>query len=195
MNYNNAYTSSGIKRYNNIVIRTLYAPEYSSLMMSFYKTHLTFAFSPYSGKNESGFPQYDIKRHVSTTVDHEGAAALYLIVKKILQGDEMPTRLILPRYHQATLTFKYEPDESNQMRAYLLLDKNRETIPFQFAIHQYQVKENGQVVTKTIQSGLMAFEKVLEAYLTSTDAAKYLNKSAGEGDSAFGVAQQSAPWL
>lgn len=176
MNYNNTFTRTNQKTYNNVIIRNLYAPDYSFLTMSFFKTNLAFGFTPYVGTDNTGRSQYDKNRYASTTVDYEGAAALYLAAKSILNGDERPTQLILPRGHQATLIFKYEPDERNQMWAYLILDKSGETIPFRFAIQQCQVKENAQIVTKIIQSGLACFEKTLEGYLTNVSDGQSTDK-------------------
>lgn len=66
------------------------------------------------------------------------------------------------------------------MSAYLVIDKNGETILFRFGIHQYKVKQNGQMVTKVIQSGLGVFVKTLNAYLTGIGTDLHLNKLSEE---------------
>lgn len=168
--------------YNNVIIRTLYASGFSSLAMSFFRsnlTFLTFGFAPYAGKDGRGFDRYDGTQYASTTVDYEGAAALYMATKSILDGNESPIQLVLQRGHQTTLTFKCEPDDCNQMRTYLILDKNGKTIPFRFKIQQYWVKENGRTVTKIIQSGLTVFMKTLEIYLTAVDDSQFSSKFQG----------------
>jgi len=57
-----------------------------------------------------------------------------------------------------------------------MINKNNESITFRFNIHKYEVKENGQVVTKVIQTGLGVFAKILDGYLTGIGADRHLNK-------------------
>jgi len=58
----------------NTYIRTIYSPDLSSLTMSYYKQSLTFSFTPYIGKDNRGFDQYDNKSFISTTVDCKGGS-------------------------------------------------------------------------------------------------------------------------
>lgn len=165
---------------NNTFIRTLYAPEFSCVSMSFFKTNLTLSFVPYVGKDNRGFSQYSNQKFLSTTVNYEGAAALYLATMPILDGNENQKQLVLPCSNNTTLIFDYLPEQNNQMTAYLVIDKNGVTIPFRFAVHQFKVKENGQMVTKIIQSGLGVFAMTLEAYLTDIGADLHLSKLSEE---------------
>lgn len=161
---------------NNTYIRTLYAPEFSYVRMSFFKTNLTLNFVPYLGKDNIGRSQYSQTEFISTTVNYEGAAALYLAATSILDGNKNQVELVLPCSNNVTLIFECKPDENNQMTACLVIDKNNGTIPHRFGTMQYRVKENGQMVTKVIQSGLGVFAKTLDAYLTGIGADLHLNK-------------------
>ena len=164
----------------NTYIRTLYSPGFSFLMMSFFKTNLTLNFVPYLGKDNVGRSQYSKTEFLSTTVNYEGAAALYMTAMPILDGNESQVELVLPCSNDATLIFEYKLDQNNQMSAYLVIDKNNETIPFRFGTHQFRAKENGQMVTKVLQSGLGAFTKTMEAYLSGIGADLHLSKLSEE---------------
>lgn len=165
---------------SNTYIRTLYSSGFSFLMMSFFKTNLTFNFAPYLGKDNVGRSQYSKTEFLSTTVNYEGAAALYMTAMPILEGNESQMELVLPCSNQATLIFEYKLDQNNQMSAYLLINKNNSTMTFRFGTMQYKVKENGQVITKVVQSGLGAFAETLDGYLTGIGADLHLNKFSKE---------------
>jgi hypothetical protein len=62
------------------------------------------------------------------------------------------------------------------METVLTLNKANNTIPFKFATQQIQVKENGQFVTKYIESQLGAFGKILDGYLSGINADRHLDK-------------------
>jgi hypothetical protein len=62
------------------------------------------------------------------------------------------------------------------METVLTLNKGNASIPFKFSTQQVQVKENGQYVTKQIESQLGAFGKILEGYLTGINADRHLDK-------------------
>lgn len=165
---------------NNTYIRTLYAPGFSSLMLSFFRTNLTLNFAPYLGKDNVGLSQYSKTEFLSTTVNDEGAATLYLSAMPILDGNGSQMELVLPCSNNATLILKYKPDQNNQMSTYLLINKNNRTIPFRFGTMQCRIKENGQMVTKVIQSGLGAFVKILDAYWSGIGSDLHLNKLSEE---------------
>lgn len=88
--------------------------------------------------------------------------------------------LVFPYSNNATLIFENKLDQDNQMGAYLLINKNNGTMNFRFGTMQYRVRENGQVITTVIQSGLGAFVKTLEAYLTRIGTDLHLNKLSEE---------------
>jgi hypothetical protein len=77
--------------------------------------------------------------------------------------------------NKAALIFECKP-EDNQMAAYLTIEKNGQSIPFKFKTQQVQFKENGQTITRVIQSGLGAFAKMIEGYLVATGSERHLSK-------------------
>ena len=166
----------------NTYIRCLYSQGYSSLMLSFLKTNLVFGFTPYIGKDSTGQSQYCREKFLSTSVNYEGASYFYqtamLIIKETDPKKQITAKLLCN--NNTTLILEYKPDEDNQMSAYLVINKNNDTIKFKFKIYQYQEWEEGQVVTKIIQAGLGLFLKVLEAYLIGTGANNHLNKLSEE---------------
>ena len=166
---------------SNTIIKTLYSEGFSSLMMSYYKYILVLTFNPYIGKNNVGFPQYNIKTFLSTSVNYEEAALFYLTAMSILEGKNADKEIsaVLTR-NNATLTFEYKPDQNNQMTAYLVINKNNQIIPFRFNTKTYQAQENGQMITKVVQAGLGVFAKTLESYMTGTGITNHLNKSIEE---------------
>lgn len=113
-------------------------------MMSFFKTNLTLNFVLYLGKDNIGRSQYSRTEFLSTTVNYEGAATLYLVAMFILDSNENQVEIVFPCINNAILIFECKPDENNQMTAYLVIDKNNGTIPFRFRTMQYRVKENDQ---------------------------------------------------
>jgi len=151
-------------------------------MMSFYQADLTLSFRPYIGKDYRGLSNYCHKTFLSMAITYEGAALFFITAMRIIDGRDSDKQIqaMFTRVNGATLTFEYKPDENNQMTAYLVIDKNNLVIPFRFSTHTYQVKENGQMVTKIMQSGLIAFVKVLEGYLTGVGSDNHVNKLGDE---------------
>jgi hypothetical protein len=159
------------------VIRNLYSPGFSSIVVSFYNYNLSFGFSRYIGKNNAGMSEYE-KSYLTTTVNYEGAALLYQIAMLIIYGkySENEIKTVLQCNNNATLTFEYKYDQNNQFVAYLTINKNNESISFKFATHTYKVKEDGQIITKVMQSGLGVFAKIIDGYLTATGADRHSDK-------------------
>jgi len=162
----------------NTVIRFLYSPGYSSLRLSLYAYNLVFSFSPHIGKDNRGFDKYCTKRFSSTSVNYESASFFYQTAMSIITGENSNKEIlaVLQCSNNTTLTFEYKPNQNNQMCAHLAIAKNNEVYHFLFPTHQYQVKENGQTVTKVIQSGLGVFAKTLDGYLTGIGADNHLSK-------------------
>lgn len=160
----------------NLYVRALYSVGFSSLLMSFFKTNLVFRFIPYDGVDNKGLPKLNRTMFLSTSVNYDSAAFLYLAAMSILDGKEEEIEAVLQCSNNTTLLFEYKPDENNQMASYLVINKNNQTIPFRFLTHQFQVRENGRWVTKVVQSGLGVFAKVLNGYLTGIGADLHLSK-------------------
>jgi hypothetical protein len=134
-------------------------------------------FFRYDGKDNADRSHYDLKNGLTTTVNYEGAFYLYQTGMSILNdiNSEKEIRGVLPCY-KATLIFEYKREQDNQMAVYLTIEKNNQSILFKFMTHPVQVMENGQMVTKVIQSGLGAFVKTVEGYLTGIGADLHLSK-------------------
>ena len=159
-------------------------------MMSFYNTNLSLCFCRYIGKNNAGLSQYDTNNLVTTTINYEGASLLYQIAISILNGknSENEIKAVL-QCNNAALIFDYV-SEGSQMVAYLSIDKNNQSITFRFSTHTYQVKNDGQLITKVVQSALGAFAKTVEGYLTGVGADRHLAKMPDDTDESQGDNQQ-----
>jgi hypothetical protein len=158
-------------------MRNFYAPGYSSMTLSFFNWNLSLRFYRYSGKDKDGFDRYDLKNGITTTVNYENASYLHQTAMLILKGinTEKEIKAELPCYN-ATIILEWKPDHDNQMAAYLSIEKNDQSISFRFRTHTVKVMENGQMVTKVIQSGLGAFAMTLESYLNGTGIDFHLYK-------------------
>jgi hypothetical protein len=119
--------------------------------------------------------QYDMKAGQVTTVDFEGAFALYNVSKQIIEGSIQEVSLSIP-CNGAKLTFERKLSTNGSMETVFSISKNNVTIPFVFATIQQQVKQNGQIVTQTIETGLGAFMKTIDGYLTGINADRHLDK-------------------
>jgi hypothetical protein len=166
------------KENTNIFIRGLYSPGYSSLIISFFKGNLVFKFVPYVGKDARGFSRYSKETFLSTSINYGGASYFLLTAMSILYGEEADRQLVAeyPCSNGATLTLENKPDENNQMRAYLVINKNKVTIPFSFDIQPYKLMVDGRMVPRIHQSGLGVFAFALEGYLRSTGINAHLSK-------------------
>lgn len=162
----------------NTYIRTLYSEGLSSIMIGFFNENLSFSFAPCIGKNHSGFDQFDIPKSLRTTINYEMASFLYQLAMSVVNGKYAEQQIsgVIHCNNNTTLIFEYKPDQYNQMGSCLTINKNNEMISFKFKTHIYRVKENGQMITKIIQSGLGALAKTLDGYLTGINADGHLNK-------------------
>ena len=166
----------------SMFIRALYSKGLSYLQMSFYQRNFSFRIVPCNGtKNSSlGFPtdRYDESQALITSANYEGAAALYQAAMSILNdkyaGNQV--KITIPCNNDTTLELEYRPDQDNQMATFLAINKNNMTNSFKFSTHSYTVRENGQMVTKIIQSGLGAFAKTIDGYLCGVGADLHLSK-------------------
>ncbi|MDR1334534.1 MAG: hypothetical protein LBJ71_04935 [Holosporaceae bacterium] len=168
------------QKYINTVLRNFYAPGYSYITVAYFNTNLSLRFYRYIGKhNKNGFDQdiYDLPNGMTTTVNYEGASYLHQAAMSILKdiNSEKEIGAVL-QCNKAALILECKSDQGNQMAAYLVIEKNNQSIPFKFITHTVQVKENGQTVTKVVQSGLGAFAKTIEGYLIDIGASLHLSK-------------------
>ena len=95
-----------------------------------------------------------------------------------------PAQYLIRCNKQTSLLFENDAGTTR-----LIIEKGKDKIVFQFPIHEYKVKEDGRLVTKIIQAGLIVFVEILEAYLTAIGADRQQDKQAGIG---FGGSQAQA---
>jgi hypothetical protein len=160
----------------NTQIRNFYSEGISYLNISFFNTNLSFKFYPFTGKDENGKSNYDMKACQATTVNFEGAYSLYKVAEDIINGKVNATNLPIPCAGGASLTLERKLAQDGKMETLFTINKNGISIPFKFQTINQQVNENGTIVTKTIESGLGAFMKTIDGYLTGINAERHLNK-------------------
>lgn len=156
-------------------IRNMYSDGMSYMNIKFYNTNLSFQLYPFTGKDQNGRSKYDMKNGQQTTVNFEGAYALYHAAKDIIDGKIQQTTLSVP-CNGASLVLERKLGMNGQMETVFSISKNNMTIPFKFNTIQQQVNINGQIQSQTIETGLGAFAKTIEGYLTGINADRHLDK-------------------
>ena len=162
---------------SNLHLRTLYAPGFSFMTMSYYRTnyvHLILKLVPYIGVDKRGLSQYSKNHYISTSLAPDGAELLLTPVRSILNGTapEKPIEVQIACKSGKSLTFEYkpDPDRDNQISAFMVAKEGNLSIPFRFPIHQHDVWEDGKMVTKVVLSGLGAFALTLDGYIRDSGA-------------------------
>ena len=156
-------------------IRNMYSDGMSYMNIKFYNTNLSFQLYPFTGKDQTGRSKYDTKNGQQTTVNFEGAYALYKAAKDIIDEKVQQTTLSVP-CNGASLILERKLGMNGKMETVFSITKNNMTIPFRFNTIQQQVNINGQVQTKEIETGLGAFCKTIEGYLTGINSDRHLDK-------------------
>lgn len=158
-------------------IRNFYSEGISYLNIKFFNTNLSFQFTPFVSKDATGRSTYDQQKSLMTTVNFDGAFALYNVANDIIQGKTIQEVLLtIPCAGGATLVIDRKLGQNGQMETYFVISKNNNSIPFKFNTSQVQIKENGQMITKTIETGLGAFVKTIDGYLVGINADRHLDK-------------------
>lgn len=157
-------------------IRNLYCDGLSCLNIRFYNTNLSFQFYPFLSKDQNGRVTYDLKHGQMTTVNYEGAYALYKLSQDITDGKVQEASLSIPCAGNAYLILERKLSNNGEYETFFTLNKNNVSIPFRFATTKLQVKNNGQIQTITIESGLGVFLEVINGYLTGINADRHLDK-------------------
>lgn len=157
-------------------VRNMYSDGMSYMNISFFNTNLSFKLCPFLSKDNLGKSTYDMKNGQSTTVNFEGAYTLYQAANNIIEGKVQELNIPVPCLAGATLTLERKIGPTGKMETIFSITKNNVTIPFRFQTIEYKAKENGQIVDKVIESGLGAFMKTIEGYLTGINADRHLNK-------------------
>lgn len=155
-------------------IRNLYSEGFSYLNVSFFNINLSFKFHKYLSKDNMGKNIYDLKNGLNTTVNYEGAAALFAISKDILDNKIQECTLPIP-CASAELLFERKPGP-NGMETWFSITKNGVTVPFKFNTMIVKVKENGQERDKIVETGLIVFNAIVDAYLDGINADRHLDK-------------------
>lgn len=156
-------------------IRNMYSEGMSCLNIKFFNTKLAFQLYPYTGKDQNGRSRYDMKNGQQTTVDFEGAYALYRVANDIIQNKVQQTSVSIP-CNEAILLLERKLGMTGQMETVFSITKNNVMIPFKFNTIQQMVTINGQTQNQTLEIGLGAFTKTIEGYLTGINADRHLNK-------------------
>ena len=157
-------------------IRNMYSEGMAYLNIRFYNVNLSFHLYPFMGKDANGKSQYNMQMGAQTTVNFEGAFTLWKTGTDILDGKVNEVTIVIPCFGDASIKLERKPAGSNMYETIFSITKAGNTIQFKFATIPYQVKENGITVTKYMESGLGAFVKTIEGYLTGINADRHLNK-------------------
>lgn len=157
-------------------IRNMYSDGMSYLNIKFFNTNLSFSFYPFMSKSNTGLSSYDMKNGLSTTVNFEGAFALYQVSKEIIEGKIKDIDMTIPCAAGANLTLQCKVN-NGQTDVTFTISKNNTTIPFKFPVMMQNIRnEHGQMEVKCIYSGLGAFMKTVEGYLNGINADRHLDK-------------------
>jgi hypothetical protein len=175
------------------MVRNFYSDGISYINIKFYNTNLSFQFHPFISKDANGRSVYDSQRALMTTVNWEGAFAIYHLAMDIISGkNASPCNIVIPCAGDASLILERRiipmANNNGQMETIFSIKKNNEIIPFKFKTIQVQYEDNGQMMTKVVECGLGAFAKTIDGYLVGVNAERHLNKMTDD----FVKSQQNA---
>ena len=148
------------------------------MMITYFKYNLSILLQPYTGTDpDTGRSKYG-KQGIMTTVNYEGAAALFLVASDILDGKTaaQEIRLTIPCVADATITLERVQGQDGQMETFLTVAKNNESLAFKFTTHQIKIKQNNQDVVNVVEAGLGAFVMTIKGYLTGINSSGHLNE-------------------
>lgn len=157
-------------------IRNFYSDGMAYMNVKFFNTNLSFSLYPFISKDNTGRSNYDLKNGIQTTVNFEGAYALYQSAKDIIDGKINDLHMVIPCAAGAEITMDRKLSPAGKMETLFSISKNNVTITFRFQTVEQQTNENGQVVVKIIETGLGAFMKTVEGYLNGINADRHLDK-------------------
>lgn len=172
-------------------IRNLYSDQMSYMNIKFFNTNLCFSLFPFVSKDNIGKSNYDTKNGLSTTVNFEGAYALYNVSKNIIDRNMNECDISIPCAAGATLNLRRSISQSGSLETIFIISKNGNSIPFKFQTINMQISyDNGQKGIKVIESGLGAFMKTIEGYLNGINADRHLDKLTDDYVKSIGGDQQ-----
>lgn len=170
-----AQQQQGRRTSTSTQIRNFYS-DLSYLNMKFYNTNLSFQFSPLMNTDGMGRRTFDTKNAQTTTINYENAYALLDACNGIIDGKVTETTLIIPCSGDATLTLHHGIGATGTPESTLTISKGGISIPFKFKTQEQIVVENGVSQTRIIHSGVGAFAKTIDGYLTGINADRHLDK-------------------
>ena len=170
-------------------IRNLFSEGMSSLNMTFFNTYLSFNFTPFAGKDQNGSNRFDNQKALTTTVNWEGAFALWKACYEIIFNSADTLNVTIPCNQASLILEKKAPGE-----VFVTISKNNETIPFKFSSLSSTKTKDGQQIVEIIETGLGAFMKTINGYLEGVNSARHLDKLTEEFAKLKENAGQQQPW-
>jgi hypothetical protein len=158
-------------------IRNLYSEGMSYMNIRFFNTNLCFHFYPFISRDNSGHSSYDLKNGLSTTVNFEGAYALYYIANAIIEGKIKEINHNIPCAAGANLNLQCKTSINGEPDVIFSINKNNTNISFRFKVIAEHIK-NGQdqPSIQYIHYGLGAFMRTVGGYLDGINADRHLDK-------------------
>ncbi|MCL2083620.1 MAG: hypothetical protein FWH04_10395 [Oscillospiraceae bacterium] len=167
-------------------------------MVCLFRYNISFRLDPFSHEDANGRKRFDFNSGITASVNYEGAAALYIAAKNIVFGkaESNGMRLTISCRNGVNLMLERclasnNDGQGEQMETFLCIIKGNVIIPFKFQRHLVEVKENDRIVTKSIESGLAAFGKTIEGYLTGIGSDLHLSKLPENFDELDSMTQKS----
>lgn len=161
------------KTMTTTLIRTIYSDNMSYIVMKFCNTSLSFQFVPFVRKDEQGKNVFDQLKAQTTTINWDSAFAFYKFGQDII-SNQITDGTIQVNGNNSLLTIEHH---STPHETIFSLSKNGTTIPFKFSTTQATVQDaTGLRKQIIIDSGLGAFIKTMDGYLTGINADRHLNK-------------------
>ena len=170
-------------------IRNMYSDGMAYMNIRFFNTNLSFQLYPFMNKDQNGRSRYNMKAGLSTTVNFEGAYALWKAATDIINGTVTEMNLVIPCANDATITLERKMNQQGEYETLFMISKSNNTVAFKFTVTPIQVKENNQIVTKVMETGLGVFVKTINGYLEGINADRHLDKLTDD----FAKLQESKP--
>lgn len=161
-------------------IRNFYSDGMSCLNMSFYNTSLSMKFEPFMAKNNYGRSTYDTKNTIATSIGYEAASMFVDLADDIIAGKIQGCDIPIECAPGAALKLHRGVGQDGKPETIISITRNNTTIPFKFNTVQCTAVENGQQVTKIIETGLLAVKKTVEGYLNGINSDRHLDKMTDE---------------
>jgi hypothetical protein len=153
----------------------MYSEGLSYMNIKFYNMTLSFSLQPFVSKDPTGKSLYNQQEALMTTVGWAGASAFWKLGMDIIEGKISKGSVTIPCMQGASLTLEKKLG-ANGPETFFTISKNGKIVSFRFETHQSVVEENGQMIPKIIETGLIAFVKTINSYLEGTNTDRHLDK-------------------